>query len=96
MNNLIFGYIGSFLLIISLLPQVIKTYKIKNVKALSIPFILLQILTCCFMLTYTSLNKDYPLIIANICLLIQFTFLLILIYLYSRKPPHIKLKVSYV
>jgi MtN3 and saliva related transmembrane protein len=85
MNTIIFGYIGSSLLILSLFPQVIKTYQTKDVESLSIGFIIMQILTCSFILTYTIFNKDYPIMIANICLLIQFFVLLVMIYKYSKK-----------
>lgn len=84
MNTIIFGYIGSSLLILSLFPQVIKTYQTKDVESLSTGFIVMQILTCGFILTYTIFNKDYPIMIANICLLIQFFVLLVMIYKYSK------------
>ena len=91
MKSIIFGYIGSALLIISLFPQILKTYKTKDVESLSTEFIVMQIFVCGFILTYTILNKDYPIMIANICLLIQFFILLFLIYKYSKKKKEINI-----
>lgn len=89
MDGIVFGYIGCALLIISLFPQLYKTYITKDVSALSIKFIVLQILTCSFILTYTTFKQDYPIMIANICLLIQFFVLLYFIYKYRDKKENI-------
>ena len=56
----VIGYIGSVLLILSLSPQLIKTYKTKNANDISFRFIAMQIITCLVLLTYTSLNLYIP------------------------------------
>ena len=61
MKSDVFGYIGATLLVLSVFPQIYKSYMEKNVNSLSYPFIVLQIITCIFILTYVSLNLDYPL-----------------------------------
>ena len=84
MNSEIFGIIGAVMLILSFMPQVYKTYKTKNVSGLSKNFIIFQMITCVFILTYTSLNEIYPLMAANIGILLQFTILLILKIIYDK------------
>jgi len=42
----IFGYIGSFMLIITFFPQVYKTIKTKDVDGLSKHFLLLNLIVC--------------------------------------------------
>lgn len=84
----VIGYIGSVLLILSLSPQLIKTYKTKNANDISFIFITMQIITSLFLLTYTSLNLYIPLMIANGAILLEFIFFLILKLTYDKT--HIK------
>ena len=80
----VIGYIGSVLLILSLSPQLIKTYKTKNANDISFRFITMQIITCLVLLTYTSLNLYIPLMIANGAILLEFIFFLILKLTYDK------------
>ena len=48
----IFGYTGSGLLSILLIPQVYKTYKTKDVSSLSINWLYLNLITCLCWLVY--------------------------------------------
>lgn len=86
MKSDVFGYIGATLLVISVFPQIYKSYMEKNVNSLSYPFIVLQIITCIFILTYVSLNLDYPLMGANSIIMLQFIFLLGLKYYFTKYP----------
>ena len=86
MKSDVFGYIGATLLVISVFPQIYKSYIEKNVNSLSYPFIVLQIITCIFILTYVSLNLDYPLMGANSIIMLQFIFLLGLKYYFTKYP----------
>ena len=86
MNKEVFGYIGATLLVLSVFPQIYKSYIEKNVNSLSYPFIVLQIITCIFILTYVSLNLDYPLMGANSIIMLQFIFLLGLKYYFTKYP----------
>jgi len=72
----IFGYMGSILLPITLLPQLYLTYKTKKVNDISYLFICLQIITCICFLTYGILLEEIPLIIANSVVLVQLLILL--------------------
>ena len=86
MKKEVFGYIGATLLVLSVFPQIYKSYIEKNVNSLSYPFIVLQIITCIFILTYVSLNLDYPLMGANSIIMLQFIFLLGLKYYFTKYP----------
>ena len=72
----IFGYMGAFFLVITLLPQIKKTYEEKKMDDFSYGFFLIQVLTCSSFLIYGILLNEIPLIVANIIVLSQ-TFLLI-------------------
>lgn len=76
MNNEIIGYIGAFLLIITSLPQIYKTFKSKKTDDISIYFILLQLVTCIFFLTYGILIVSNPIILSNSILLFELFILL--------------------
>ena len=84
MKKEVFGYIGATLLVLSVFPQIYKSYIEKNVNSLSYPFIVLQIITCIFILTYVSLNLDYPLMGANSIIMLQFIFLFGLKYYFTK------------
>jgi len=59
------GYIASFCLIITLLPQIYHTLKTRKVEDISYLFIMLQLLTCALFLSYGIMINENPLIIAN-------------------------------
>ena len=80
------GYIAAFLLSFLLVPQTYKTYKTKNIKAISSCFLYFQIITTLLWIIFgigfliDSNTDDIPIVIANISLLINAIFLLYLKY----------------
>lgn len=74
----VFGFIGAFLLTITLMPQLYLTLKTKEVKNLSLGFLFLQELTCIFFLIYGLLLGEIPLIAANSITVTQSLILIIL------------------
>lgn len=76
MINQIIGYSASTCLIITLMPQLIKTYKEKHVEDISIGFILLNLLTSILFLIYGILIEQGPIMFANSILIIQNLILL--------------------
>ena len=80
------GYIAAFLLSFLLVPQTYKTYKTKNIKAISSCFLYFQIITTLLWIIFgigfliDSNTDGIPIVIANISLLINAIFLLYLKY----------------
>ena len=81
----VIGYLAAFFLVITLLPQVYHTYRLKNADSISIYFLLLQVKTCSLFLTYGILLEEIPLILANCLVLIQSFILLAFKIHYSKK-----------
>ena len=71
----IFGYLGSTLLIISIIPQLYRTYSTKSAKDISPIFLGIQLFTVGILLTYSILIKQIPLIYGNIGIVIELTLL---------------------
>lgn len=61
----IIGYLGGFFIMISFIPQVIKSYKTKSVGDLSIGMIMATILGTAFWITYGFLIDGMPIVIMN-------------------------------
>ena len=61
----IIGYIASFFLVTTTVPQIIHTIKIKKADDISYVFLSLQLVTCVLFLLYGILLNENPLIIAN-------------------------------
>jgi len=80
----VFGYLGCILLVTTLIPQIVKTYKTKKMDDISILFIALQNLTCITFLAYGCLLEEYPLIIANSIVELQSLLLLGMKIMYSN------------
>ena len=59
------GYIGGFFIMISFIPQVIKSYKTKSVEDVSITMILATIIGTIFWIIYGVLINANPVIIMN-------------------------------
>lgn len=76
------GYLGGGLVTISLLPQVIKSFKTKSTKDISVVYTLILMTGLAFWVIYATLNSIIPLLIfASIELLITTSlFILKLIY----------------
>ena len=73
----IIGYTGGTLLNITFIPQIYKTYKTKRTDDISIYFMILQMITSIFCLTYSILLNENPLIISNAILFFELLLLLI-------------------
>ena len=83
MNPSIIGYTAAIFLVISLLPQLLHTYKTKKVNDLSYLFLCLQIITCILFLIYGALLEEVPLLLANGCVLLQLVILFYFKKIYS-------------
>jgi len=78
MNLEIIGFLGGFLVTISLLPQVIKSYKTKATKDISIAYTLILITGLGLWVLYAMLNSIIPLaIFAGVELLITASLLIL-------------------
>lgn len=83
MPNLeIIGYIAGFLIAVSLSPQLIKTWRTKSTKDISVIWTLIYISGLSLLILYTAVNKIVPLtIFAIIEFLMAFSlFIMKLIY----------------
>lgn len=72
----VFGYMGGSMLVLTLIPQLYKTYKTKKIRDISLLFIIFQIITCVIVLIYSILLMAYPLIIANSIVMFELFLLL--------------------
>ena len=86
----IFGYVGSFMLTILLIPQIYTIIRTKNVESISIIFLIFQVFTTIIWIIYgvglyleTGLS-GLPVIISNCSLFINSTILLYLKKLYEK------------
>ena len=87
MNNFvveIIGYLGSFLISIILIPQVIKTFTTKETKGLSYIFLLIGFFASVLMVVYGFFINALPIVIANIIYMICNISLLIMKYNYDK------------
>jgi len=62
----IIGYIGSFLISIIFIPQIIHIYKTSEVSAISYSTQIISVLSAIFMLIYGYLINSLPIILCNI------------------------------
>lgn len=76
--NTIIGYCAAFLTTVAFLPQVIKIIRYKDTDSISLFTFILFFLGVCLWLLYGILNKDMPIIFAN--LITGILALIILIY----------------
>ena len=74
----IIGLIAGACTTVSILPQVIKTIKIKETKDISLLMYIILILGLLLWTIYGILNKDVPIILANVFTLIFASIVLIL------------------
>ena len=72
----IIGYMAAGFLSILFIPQVYKTFKTKETKAISYLFLILQIFTSGLFITYGYLINSIPLILANVSTLVCNFFLI--------------------
>jgi len=84
----VIGYIGTFILGITLVPQVFKTFKFKKAGELSLSYLLLQIIANILFIIYGFAIYSFPVIISNSMVIICS---LSLVYAkYKFKTPEIK------
>jgi MtN3 and saliva related transmembrane protein len=76
MSTFVLGLVAASLTTIAYVPQVIKTYKSKSSKDLSLKMLLTFCVGVTLWLIYGVLEKDTPIIVANsVTLLLAFTLL---------------------
>lgn len=66
----IIGSVAGMLTTIAFLPQVLKTYKSKTAKDLSLSMFLIFIAGVCLWLVYGIIRQDLPIVLANCATLI--------------------------
>lgn len=79
-----FGYIGSVFLVITLIPQLVKTYRTKSADDISRGFVFFALITTIIYLIYGILIDQNPIIVANSLLLVQNFILLYFKYIYRN------------
>lgn len=62
----IIGYLGGFFIMVSFIPQVVKSYKTKSVKDLSLGMIIAVLVGTVFWIGYGILIDALPIVITNI------------------------------
>jgi MtN3 and saliva related transmembrane protein len=85
MDIKILGYIAGSISSITFLPQVIKTYKSKSAKDISLPMFLLVTLSVILWLAYGIIIKDLPIIFTNGCVLIMSALMILLKIKYGKQ-----------
>ena len=83
----IIGYVAAVSLTMTLLPQLIQTYKTKEVNDISIAFIVMNLCTSLLFLVYGILLKQIPIILANCILILQNIILLSFKIIYTKINP---------
>ena len=86
------GIFGSCCIALSLYPQTYKTIKTRSMKDIDIPFVLLTMLGASSQLLYGIYKKVIPMIIANVCVLLNTCVLLVFkiyLYMYIGKPDQV-------
>lgn len=84
MWTIIFGFIASFTSVISLLPQIIKSYKTKSVDDISLGMIINFVICSISWVVYGLLTKSNSVWITNIIMSIFSIIMLVLKIKYNR------------
>jgi MtN3 and saliva related transmembrane protein len=79
------GYFGGFLIAIALAPQLIKTWKTKSAKDLSLIWTIISLFGLIFYGIYAALNAIYPLLTFAVIESIMVVILVLLKIHYDRK-----------
>ena len=86
MDNIeIIGFAAAFLTTAAFLPQVYKTWKTKDVSALSLPMLLMFIIGITLWLVYALYINSPSMIIANSITIVSSVFLIYFKIKYSKK-----------
>ena len=91
------GIFGSCCIALSLFPQTFKTIQTKSMKDIAIPFVLLTMTGAGCQLVYGIYRNVVPMIIANICVLMNTGLLLIYkLYLLANRvnPNHLEVPMD--
>ena len=80
----VIGYTAATTLTITLMPQLLLTFKTKRVDNLSFCFLFLQLITCVLFFTYGILLNETPLIVANSITCTQGIALLSMKFIYKN------------
>lgn len=86
----LFGYGGSTLLILSLMPQIYKTYSTKCIEDISALYLCIQFITCITLLIYSVLIYKIPLIYGNGGVLLELGLLIFAKYKFKNRSKHIE------
>ena len=86
----IFGYLGSSLLIISMIPQLYKTYKTRCIEDISSLFLAIQVFTSSILMVYSVLIYSIPLIYGNTGILFELLFLSFAKWKFKNRSKHIE------
>ena len=81
---ILIGYIGSFLLSITFIPQLVHLYNIKDSSGISKIFVGINIIGTMCMLTYGIHDKLLPIILSNSVILFLSTVLSVMIIIYRK------------
>ena len=81
----ILGYVGGILTSLSFIPQVIKSWKTKSVKDLSILMLIVSVIGGLLWLAYGVLSHAMPIVIMNVLFIFVIAFQLFLKVMYDRK-----------
>lgn len=65
-NHTFFGYVGTTLNIVMLLPQVYRALKTKDIGGLSLTSFLVFLIACVFWILYGIGENSWPIIITNV------------------------------
>jgi len=90
------GVLGSLIICGSVIPQVVRTYKTKSAKDLSIVYLIILMLGIVLLITYSVYVRDTVFILGNTLSLISVGVLIILkrryhhnnVYIFNRKFVH--------
>ncbi|MBI4143423.1 hypothetical protein HY487_00900 [Candidatus Woesearchaeota archaeon] len=83
----IIGYLGGIFIMVSFIPQVIKSYRTKSVKDLSIWMIAATFIGTLFWITYGYFIKSSPVLVMNIIFGVIVLFQLFLKIKYDNNGP---------
>lgn len=79
------GYIGGVLTLVNMLPQVLKTYRLKDAKDISTPMIIIYGLSMIFWTIYAYFIDSWPLLISCAISLIITVIQIYLMLQYNKK-----------
>ena len=80
----IIGHIAGLVIIVSWIPQVVKSYKTKSVNDLSIMMVILILIGTVLWISYALLVKDKPVFAVNVVLTILISYILYLKIKYEK------------